>query len=250
VIPKKISAKIFLTITAVFLLGAPMVFAASPAQSIDMVTLDKENQDYLGALTVLDGRMMAVMGLYRENQNAEAQRQIDLAAIMGRDLQGLINQYGGDDPGPVLAQMQDRLKKGQTLDDVAETYAEWRNALLGIRFQTPYSLGTQLRSVAVAVKQAADLYQSSLAVDGGTIAQMQDYQAAFGIVQAGKQVIQLYIGETTTDDQRQVFENIITELDGLDTLLPGIIPPNGLRIDGKGFIDAAARIEVIALTLR
>ena len=239
-------------IALIGLFGAQGVHADTVPENSRAATLDQENQDYLGSLTVLDGRMMAVMALYREQQKDDAARQIDLVIAMNHDLQDTITRHGGDDTGPVLMKMQTQITGGQDLDTVAETYAEWRNALLGIRFQTPYSLGTQLRAVAVAAKTAADLYQSTTdtAPNNTTLNNKADYQAAFGIIQAAKQVIQLYIGETTTDDQRKVFENIATELNGFDVLLPAIIPPTGLRVDAAGFTAAAQRIEMLGLTLR
>ena len=234
-------------IALISVFGAQGVHADTVPEKTSPATLDQENQDYLGSLTVLDGRMMAVMALYREQQKDDAARQIDLAIAMNHDLQDTITRHGGDDTGPVLMKMQAQITGGQDLDTVAETYAEWRNALLGIRFQTPYSLGTQLRAVAVATKTAADLYQSTTDT---ALNNKADYQAAFGIIQAAKQLIQLYIGETTTDDQRKVFENITSELNGFDVLLPAIIAPTGLRVDAAGFTAAAQRIEMLGLTLR
>lgn len=223
---------------------------AAPAQMADMETLNQQNQEYLGQLTILDGRMMAVMNLYRAGKVDDARIQAQMAVSMSQDLASTITDHGSEDNTAMLQTIKDMLDKGTDIDAMGEHYAEWRNALLGTRFQTPYSLGTQLRSIATALKKASGLYESSVALDGGKIEHIADYQTAFGIVQAARQVLQLYIGETTTDDQRHVFDNISDDLNGLGILMPDANPAPNTPIDAEGFADTVDRIAMKALTLR
>lgn len=244
-------------VLGVTLMTVPMLgFAGTNAdrQLADMIQLDQENQAWLGDLTVLDGRMMAVMGLYRAGKIDEAKIQIQMALEMSRTLTdqfaGQFANYGGEGSTEIIEKMTQAISAKVGLDPLAEQYAAWRNGLLGVRFQTPYSLGTQLRAVAKAVKKAAEIYRAGLSPDGNEIAQLAHYYTAFGIVQAAKQVILLYVGEATTPDQQIVFENIRTELDHLDILMPGVMLPKMLHTDPDGFDDIADRIGVKAVTLR
>jgi hypothetical protein len=106
---------------------------------------------------------------------------------------------------------------------------------------------TVLKAVVQIVRTAADEYGEG--VSGGKVVNPKEYQDAYGFVQVAR-AMTARARETAAEQQKAVFDSVLTELDALKPAWPDIKGEQPVSTEAKTIAVAAAKLELLSYDLK
>ncbi len=206
---------------------------------------------YLTQLGLMRGHLLVGLELYRAG--ALDQARTHMKHPSSELYSGIADSFvarGAAGFSAELAQLSAAVEGNAGAEAVEEAYAAVLKAIseseTHVSDDTGRSLAAELRVVVNLVRTAADEY--AIGVKDGVIVNVHEYQDAYGFTQAAKQII-LSLDAKGNAEKQQALAAIRNHLEGLAPVWPGVVPSETVDGDAAPLYGAAARIEILSLSL-
>ena len=216
------------------------------ASQVDLAT---DDLTYLTQLGLMRGHLLVGNALYQGGHIEHAKTHMKHPeSELYADIEPALNSCQGSGFAAELQALAGAVETEQGDQAVAEAYAAIEAAIASheaLVAEASNTLAAKLALVVALLRVAGDEY--GIAVVDGKMENAHEYQDAYGFTRIAKTIV----SDTTTDDAATsvVLEKAAAVLDGLDTLWPGIIPPETLETEAGQLYGAAAQIQLLALGL-
>jgi hypothetical protein len=206
---------------------------------------------YLTRLHLILGHLEVGVSLYREGHAAAALTHMKhpadelysalVPAFAARGVSGFDGQ---------LEALAQAVAGGADVDTVAHAFADVqagvKSAATGISTDAARSAALWMQVVVNLMRTAADEY--ALAVVDGRVNNAHEYQDALGFTRVARSLVENLAGSDAADQPalQRVIERARTQLDAVQPLWVGVMPPE--RVDGEAstLYGATARVELAA----
>ena len=146
-----------------------------------------------------------------------------------------------------MTALAEAVETGAPLDRVNEIFAELQKEIEEGRGHAGGGEAAEAAAIVKIVTQAADEY--ALGVKDGMVAELHEYQDAWGFVEIARALLTHMAGED--DAAEKAFgEKALAALDEAAPALPGITPEGKPLSEASALYAAAASIELAAYKLK
>ena len=203
--------------------------------------------DFLAALGFMEGHIRAGLRLY-ETGDIEAAR-----THMGHPIE---EKYGavadtlaarghGDLKGRIEA-LAAAAEAGAPLDEIETHVARVVEKIDAVQAASPGGVAAELRALALLTRIAADEY--AVAVEGGTISNLHEYQDSWGFLRVVEREARGFAG-SEDPGVAEAGAAILAEIDKLDAAFGDIQGQGEMEMAPSLLYGAAARMEIAALAV-
>jgi len=205
--------------------------------------------EFLAALGYIEGHLRAGIALYEAGEGHMAGTHMKHPGDeIYRDLEPGLKERGAEGFDSELAELAAAVEGGASVDDAKAALAEVLHEVEEAREHTGGGAAARLRSIALITREAAHEYEE--AVEGGKIAELHEYQDAWGFLEAARAMAD----ELAESDDSEVVEavaKIRAQLDEVAPAFTGVAPAADFTpADPSLIYGAAARMELAALSVK
>jgi hypothetical protein len=205
--------------------------------------------EFLAALGFIEGHLRAGIALYEAGEAHMAGTHMKHPGDeIYRDLEPGLKERNAKGFESELAELAEAVESGASVDDAKAALAEVLHEVEEAREHTGGGAAARLRSIVLIAREAAHEYEE--AVEGGKIAELHEYQDAWGFLEAARAMAD----ELSESDNPEVVEavaKIRAQLDEVAPAFTGVVPAADFTpADPSLIYGAAARMELAALAVK
>lgn len=204
--------------------------------------------DFLTDLGLLEGHLRAGVALYRDGRADQAAPHMTRPQDDSYDeLSYHLADFGAEGFAEDLTALANAVAGGEPADAVEATLAKVLKDIDEAREHARAPQAAEAQAMVAILRRAADAYGD--AVTDGKVAEPEDYQEAWGFVEAARAQAAQMAGED--DAAEKTFgETALAALDEAREALPDIAPEGLTPGDASILHAAAAKIELAAYKLK
>lgn len=204
-----------------------------------------EDMAFHVAAAEIEGRLTVAAALYAQGRAEDAKAHLVRPADgIYQGLQPLLKEFNAPGFAEELTALADAVEAGAPAEEVE---AKLQAAVAGIAASTtPESPHELALTVAMLVRIAGQDFAKGVA--DGKVTDADEYQDAWGYVQAGKRMIS-GAPDWMREEYGAEFDKIAGLLDGLDAGWPDLAGEAAPGLDASVIAGAAARIEIVSLRM-
>lgn len=210
--------------------------------------IDDEAVMILVALGQVEGHLRAGVALYEAGDTAGAASHMKHPKDeIYEYIAGEIAEHGGEAFADQLSALSAAVEGGADTESVRAAFAAVLKEIDENREHFTAGPADTAKAIEGLLRVAADEYGEG--VKAGTIAELHEYQDAWGFV-ATARIWAAELGESTEQAVQAVGTKSVAAIDGLAAFLPEVSPQAALPADDGALLAVAAQVELAAYALR